>query len=816
MLEVTSLPFKNLCLGFFMKLQQQVSFAKTLALAIFFLSLSSLVPKAHGQVVRTGWTSIVSASSGKCVDIAGMQTTDNAAAVQWPCQFSVNEQWTVHPVGSGFNVSFQILEQQTGKCLVPLGANKGLGASIVQLACTGQPVELWNFLPAAKGYKIQSAYSGLCMTTNQDSAADNAALQQQACTDATLVTWIFKSGLLTQGNYATFQPNHSGECIVESGVAAGASVVQSACAGVAAEQWRLIAFQGAYVVQSQESGDCFDIASGSTAANAPMIQWGCSGSANQLFTLLPSSTGGSYQLQSVNSGMCLDLSGGTTTSGTQVTQAPCANVNHQQWSISNATVPSSWTAVTPLTVNPIGVANLPNGKLMTWSAYDLYNYEIDIGLSTGQTYTSIFDPVAMQSGAATVTTTGSDMFCPGTANLVDGRILVNGGSSSPKTTIFDPASGNWTVDAVMNIPRGYEADTVLSNGSVFTLGGSWTTTDLNTGKSGEVWTKGSGWKLLSTVPEDPFIGPDPNGTFRGDNHMWLFAQSNGRVFHAGPSSAMHWIDTSGTGTTTSAGNRADDAYSINGNAVMYDIGKILKAGGAPAYDNGVATTASYTITLNGGVNVTKVAPMTYPRGFSNGVALPTGQVLIVGGQTFALAFTDTGAVLTPELWDPLTGVFQQLSPMQTPRTYHSTAILLPDGRVFVGGGGQCGNGCVENHFNTEILTPPYLLNANGTPAARPTITSAPATAARGTYIAVTTDTPVVSFALMRLSSTTHTVNNDQRRIPLNVQADTINGSSNTYALSIPSDSGVALPGYYMLFAINAQDVPSVAATVLIQ
>ena len=778
-----------------------------------FVSLSVLTPKAHSQVVRTAWTSIVSANSGKCIDIAGMQTTDYAAAVQWPCQFSVNEQWNVQPVGSGFNVSFQIIEEQTGKCLVPSNASKSVGAPIVQLACTGQPVELWNFTPTAKGYQIQSAFSGLCMTTGQDSVADNAAIEQQSCSDQSLVTWIVKSGLLTSAQYITFQPNHSGECIVASGTAAGNAIIQSACAGEAAEQWRFVAFQGAYVIQSVATGNCFDISGASTAAGGPMIQWGCSGNANQLFTMVPTYTG-SYQLKSVNSGLCLDLANGTTTSGTQVTQVPCANVNHQQWSISNATAPSSWTAVFPLTVNPIGVANLPNGKLMTWSAYDLYNYEGDIGLTTGQTYTSIFDPVAMQSGAATVTTTGSDMFCPGTTNLPDGRILVNGGSSSPKTTIFNPVSGNWTSDAAMNIPRGYEANTLLSNGTVFTLGGSWNNNP--GGKSGEVWTNGSGWSELTNVPELPYIGPDPAGTYRGDNHMWLFAQSNGMVFHAGPSAAMHWINTAGTGTTASAGNRADDAYSMVGNAVMYDVGKILKAGGAPAYDNGIATTASYTINLNNGVNVTKIAPMTYPRGFSNGVALPTGQVLIVGGQTVTDAFSDTGAIFIPELWDPLTGVFQQLAPMQTPRVYHSTAILLPDARVFVGGGGQCGAGCSANHFNTEILTPPYLLNADGSAATRPTITSAPATAARGTYMAITTNSPVVSFALMRSSSTTHTVNNDQRRIPLTVQADSLNGASNNYIVSVPSDAGVALPGYYMLFAINAQDVPSVAATVQIQ
>ena len=57
-----------------------------------------------------------------------------------------------------------------------------------------------------------------------------------------------------------------------------------------------------------------------------------------------------------------------------------------------------------------------------------------------------------------------------------------------------------------------------------------------------------------------------------------------------------------------------------------------------------------------------------------------------------------------------------------------------------------------------------------------------------------------------MSSATHTVNNDQRRIPL----ATASSSGNGYTLTLPSDPGVAPPGYYMLFAINAKGTPSVA------
>jgi galactose oxidase len=151
-----------------------------------------------------------------------------------------------------------------------------------------------------------------------------------------------------------------------------------------------------------------------------------------------------------------------------------------------------------------------------------------------------------------------------------------------------------------------------------------------------------------------------------------------------------------------------------------------------------------------------------------------------------------------------------LAAQAVPRTYHSFALLLPDGRVLSGGGGLCGQ-CSTNHTNAEILTPPYLLNADGSPALRPTILSAPTTASLGSSISVSTDKTVSAFALMRLSSATHSLNNEQRRVPLSFRV----GRAGEYLLSIPIDPGVVVPGYYMLFALDATGVPSVSRTLRI-
>jgi len=124
--------------------------------------------------------------------------------------------------------------------------------------------------------------------------------------------------------------------------------------------------------------------------------------------------------------------------------------------------------------------------------------------------------------------------------------------------------------------------------------------------------------------------------------------------------------------------------------------------------------------------------------------------------------------------------------------------------VFSGGGGLCGP-CATNHFDGQVFTPPYLLDADGTPKPRPAITAAPATAAGGATLTIGTDRAVTAFALMRVGSATHTVDTDQRRVPLT--PTTVSPTS--YRVTVPAASGVAPPGRYLLFALDTRGVPSV-------
>src|SRR5436189_4413779 len=140
------------------------------------------------------------------------------------------------------------------------------------------------------------------------------------------------------------------------------------------------------------------------------------------------------------------------------------------------------------------------------------------------------------------------------------------------------------------------------------------------------------------------------------------------------------------------------------------------------------------------------------------------------------------------------------------RGYHSTALLLPDGRV-LSAGGQPGPGASVGNASAEIYSPPYLFHGS-----RPTITSAPTSVGYGQQFFVgTPDAANISkVTLIALSSVTHGVNMGQRiSRPLFSQAT---GGLNVTAPSNPNNTP---PGYYMLFILNSNGVPSVAKIVQI-
>jgi len=419
---------------------------------------------------------------------------------------------------------------------------------------------------------------------------------------------------------------------------------------------------------------------------------------------------------------------------------------------TNPSVVGQWGPTIGFPLIPVAVALIPGDKLLMWSADQELSY--DQTHQAQYTQTAILNLATGAVSSATVSNTAHNMFCPGVSILPDGEVIVTGGIGDTATSIYNPATNTWRAGPQLNIGRGYQGQTTLPDGQVFVLGGSWS--GAIGGKLGEIWSPTTNWRELPNVPATPIYTADSQGTYRADNHGWFIATSGDRIFQAGPSEEMHWITTSGAGSITPAAPRGASGDEMNGNAVLYDIGKIFTVGGAPDYQDANATNVANVVDISSGSTptVTATASMTYARAFANSVVLPTGQIFTVGGQTYAAPFSDATADIYPEMWDPTTGTWTVMAEEAEPRVYHSAAVLLPDGTVFSGGGGLCGS-CATNHPDAQIFYPPYLFNADGSPRTRPTISSAPTSAQTGQTIAVTTGAAVSSFVLVRYGEATH-------------------------------------------------------------
>src|SRR6185312_3081407 len=156
--------------------------------------------------------------------------------------------------------------------------------------------------------------------------------------------------------------------------------------------------------------------------------------------------------------------------------------------------------------------------------------------------------------------------------------------------------------------------------------------------------------------------------------------------------------------TTVDPNTVDGASSTN-----YAPGKFLKVGtAADGGQSGNAAATAYVIDMNQPAPAWRqVASMAYPRAFVNLTTLPDGSVLATGGDTTKLGENGATADYAAELWSPVTETWTTLSSMQTPRLYHSIALLMPDGRVLVTGGGASDtNPPAPDEENAEIFSPP--------------------------------------------------------------------------------------------------------------
>jgi galactose oxidase len=417
---------------------------------------------------------------------------------------------------------------------------------------------------------------------------------------------------------------------------------------------------------------------------------------------------------------------------------------------------------------------LPTGDIMYWGDYDQFNPPER--LWTPSNPDDPLDPGTFGLAADP----GYNLFCSSHSFRRDGRLFVSSGhppgsEGSYRAIMYDPYSDTWSRVRNMNDGRWYGTTITLSEGSVVAMSGSG---DFGENLLTQVYKDGPLWRNLSTAVQSSspwFLYPR------------IHLAPNNKVFLSGPHDYSRYLDTSGTGAWSDVATSMVP-FRGGGTSVMYSPGNVLILGGtdlpssAERIDLNVATPAwSF------------VPPMAVDRIWSNATILPDGQVLVTAG-----------GVVETELYNPGTNDFTDMAPAAVPRAYHSTAALLPDGRVLSMGG--------DGLPTAELYKPPYFFNGP-----RPSIYSAPSILVYNRRFEIQTydayRTKMVT--LVRLTSVTHGFNMNQRfnSLVFNDCADDTGTiglvpAPGCLAARAPANGTLAPPGHYMLFIVDGDGLPS--------
>jgi hypothetical protein len=394
-----------------------------------------------------------------------------------------------------------------------------------------------------------------------------------------------------------------------------------------------------------------------------------------------------------------------------------------------------------------------------------------------------------------------DIFCSGLSILPSGKVLVTGGNIEGKCShtasgcgtknsmLFDPATSTWSTAADMGYARWYPSSVELTDGTLLEMSGTDDTGQF-VQKPMEFYNQTTGkW---TTLPSTANLPNDVTQVYPRLNLM-----PNGKVFLSSPAANTYQFDPATNAWSFVASVNFGHRY-FAPHVLLPGQEKILVAGGTLDHLNGGgdATNTAEIIDMSAATPAwTYTGAMTSARYNENLVLLADGTVLAVGGGGGGGRYSNP--VLTSELYDPKTGQWTLMAAQQVQRTYHSTAVLMPDGRV-VSAGSDDGE---ATQVTYEIYSPPYMFKG-----VRPVIQSAPTSVGYNAKFSIATPSAsaITRVALVRPGATTHADNFDQRYVDLtySVVGGMIQATS-------PANGNAAPPGYYMLVIVNSKGIPSV-------
>ena len=461
-------------------------------------------------------------------------------------------------------------------------------------------------------------------------------------------------------------------------------------------------------------------------------------------------------------------------------------------------------------INPISATLLHTGQVLIIAGSE--NDASNNSKGSESYRAAVWDPTGTTQSSIAVQNLTYDVFCSGTSALPDGRAMIVGGTSDysftgeNRSSIFDPATGWYVQSQSMANGRWYATTTELGDGRIMTFSGlSSTGGTNNTVEIYDLNNAGAGWSGPTTAPFSPPLYP----------RMALLP--NGKVFYtghgSGGSNANGWVFDPATRTwTQSAPTTMNRSY---GSAVLLPLlppayaPRVMALGGG----GNPATSSTETIDLSAASPAWAPGPsMSTGRIQMDAVLLPDGTVLALGGSVNNEAADVPGR--HADLYLPASSSFIPAGTASYSRLYHSAALLLPDARVMSIGSNPGNRGSYQPAI--EIYSPAYLFDASDRriTTGRPAITGISASVlgySAGFTVNYTASAPIGSAVLIRPGSVTHAFDMEQRFIGLcGPSPQPACSGSGTLNLTTPPNGNVAPPGYYMLFLIDTNGVPSVA------
>ncbi|MDX6743533.1 galactose oxidase early set domain-containing protein [Actinocorallia sp. A-T 12471] len=466
----------------------------------------------------------------------------------------------------------------------------------------------------------------------------------------------------------------------------------------------------------------------------------------------------------------------------------------------------------------------------------------------GEFVTKVYDP---KTNKFTNVPTPYDMFCAGHVQLPDGRVLVMSGTEeyaqydevgnetagwigSKKSYIFNPKTNRYQKVNDMIDGHWYPSATILGNGDVYSVGGYAAQRADNAANLVSVVAERYSLKQKRWLPENQVAQPGINWA----TYPSLILTQDGKLFYNGSSVFSHPVNADGSLRGPGFLNPNTGAWGAlpnNGNLrapASRDMSAALLL--PPAQDQKVMVIGGknfatptkairYTDVINlKAANPRFVAGPNIPYGqveigdqmvkqgggagktYVSAVILADGKVFETGGSQFTRSeHVHEASILDPTKqaknmkWTPVAA-----DPVA--RTYHNTAVLLPDGRVLAAGSNPDYPGADgDSFFDTRIsiYSPPYLYKG-----ARPKITTAPKGWKYGSKPVIKTNSKITKAYLIRPIAVTHSSDPNQRLVNLPVKS--LGG--NKYRLTMDKRANIAPPGWYMLVVRTKGGQPSVA------